>query len=185
MDSSHNCEYFVLKTRLGKYFTPRFGDIRLINIFVSILCNFFTMPQIIIISYYKIVFVLNYFSDFIMTDDIIDILNIVDYEYQEKRQFWKRKRLNPLIYIESDALFKLTYRFSKENVKKLAKELSPFLELSKTARGDPCTAETIVCSGLEILGGHFKEIIMDQTDIGNSSKSHYFFDLVYLNYRFF
>ena len=49
-----------------------------------------------------------------MTDDIIDILKTVDYEYEQTRHFWKRKRLNPLVYIESDALFKLTYRSSKE-----------------------------------------------------------------------
>ena len=56
-------------------------------------------------------------------------------------------------YIESDFLFKLTYRFTKENVEKIATELSPFLNLSTSNRGNPFTAVEVVCSGLEILGG--------------------------------
>ena len=87
-------------------------------------------------------------------DDVIEILEIVDdAEYNQKRMYWKRKRLSPIVYIESDFLFKLTYRFTKENVEKIATELSPFLNLSTSNRGNPFTAVEVVCSGLEILGG--------------------------------
>ena len=58
-------------------------------------------------------------------DDVIEILEIVyDAEYNQKGMYWKRKRLNPIVYIESDFLFKLTYRFTKENVEKIATELN-------------------------------------------------------------
>ena len=55
-------------------------------------------------------------------DDINEILNIVDVynDYKPRRQFWKRNRLNPIVYIKSEELFKLTYQFNKENVKKIA-----------------------------------------------------------------
>ena len=56
-------------------------------------------------------------------------------------------------YIESDFLFKLTYRFTKKNVEKITTELSLFLNLSTSNRGNPFTAVEVVCSGLEILGG--------------------------------
>ena len=58
-------------------------------------------------------------------------------------------------YIESDFLFKLTYRFTKENVEKITTELSLFLNLFTSNRGNPFTAVEVVCSGLEILGGGF------------------------------
>ena len=42
-------------------------------------------------------------------DDINEILNIVDVynDYKPRRQFWKRNRLNPIVYIESEELFKM------------------------------------------------------------------------------
>ena len=74
-------------------------------------------------------------------DDVIKILEIVyDAEYNQKRMYCKRKRLSPIVYIESDFLFKLTYRFTKENVEIIATELSPFLNLSTSNRGNPFTA---------------------------------------------
>ena len=58
-------------------------------------------------------------------DDVIEILEIVDdAEYNQKRVYWKRKRLNPIVYIENYFLFKLTYRFTKENVEKIPTELN-------------------------------------------------------------
>ena len=65
----------------------------------------------------------------------LDIVDIVQ-DIQPQHLFWKRRRLNPLVYIESDTLFKLTYCFSKPNVKKIAEGLSPHLELSNSNRGD-------------------------------------------------
>ena len=62
-------------------------------------------------------------------NEILDIVDIYD-DYKPKRLFWKRRRLNPLVYIESDALFKLTHRFDKRNVRKIESELSPFLNLA-------------------------------------------------------
>ena len=65
----------------------------------------------------------------------LDIVDIVQ-DIQPQHLFWKRRRLNPLVYIESDTLFKLTYCFSKPNVKKIAEGLSPHLERSNSNRGD-------------------------------------------------
>ena len=70
-------------------------------------------------------------------NEILDIVDIYDDDYQPNRLFWKRRRLNPLVYIESDALFKLTHRFDKRNARKIASELSPFLNLATSRRGDP------------------------------------------------
>ena len=87
--------------------------------------------------------------------DILDIIDVVEHDEPE-RLYWKRRRLNPMVYIESEHLFKKAYRFTKENVRKLSAELAPFLKLSAGNRGDPFLAEQIMCSGLQILGGgHF------------------------------
>ena len=60
------------------------------------------------------------------------------------------------MYIKSDTLFKIIYRFSKPNIKKIAEEPTPHHELSTSSSGDPFHAEQNVCSGLQILGGgHF------------------------------
>ena len=71
-------------------------------------------------------------------DDVIEILEIVDdAEYNQKRMYWKRKRLNPIVYIENYFLFKLTYRFTKENVEKIATELNLSLISPPATGGTP------------------------------------------------
>ena len=96
-------------------------------------------------------------------------LNIVDIVQDAQLQclFWKRRRLNPLVYIESDTLFKLTSPFPKPNVKKN--------RWGTSSRGDPFFAEQNVCSGLQILGGvhFFSEGACSGTGIPSAYKNLY------------
>ena len=65
-------------------------------------------------------------------------------------------RLNPLNDIPNDWEFKARYRFDKLNIQRLVDLITPLLDITTTNRGLPCSAQQIVCSGLEILaGGHF------------------------------
>ena len=59
--------------------------------------------------------------------------------------------MNPLVDIINEREFKARYRFTPENVAKIIDMVKPYLNIGQSNRGLPCTAEQIVCNGLEIL----------------------------------
>ena len=98
-------------------------------------------------------------DDFRDIDEIFDIVDEVDdvrdiLEARAPRR--RRERLDP--FTLPDREFKARFRFSKEGVTRLTNLVRGSLSHT-TNRGIPFTAEQVVCSALDYLGGgHFQRI---------------------------
>ena len=103
-----------------------------------------------------------------------EMVNIIQNNRQRREH---RERTKP--FDMTPYLFRQRYGFSKEGVRRLVGIVGPVLGAEReTNRGQPFTAEEIVCSGLHILrGGHFQRI---EGECANTSQSSAFNNL----YRF-
>ena len=102
---------------------------------------------------------------------------MVDIIQNNRQRREHRERTKP--FDMTPYLFRQRYGFSKEGVRRLVGIVGPVLAAEReTRRGQPFTAEEIVCSGLHILrGGHFQRI---EGECANTSQSSAFNNL----YRF-
>ena len=77
----------------------------------------------------------------------------------ERHPHKQRYRIDPITAITNPFLFKQRYRFSTDNVRAITEMVRPIFDIN-TMRGNPCTAEQIVCSSLETLaGGQFSVFV--------------------------
>ena len=107
-------------------------------------------------------------------DDLDDIAVLHDIEqlgqYLPRTPFQPRNRFNPIIDMQNEREFKLRFRFNKKSVEKLVQMVEPHLKFPTNKRGLPCTAEQIVCTGLELMaGGHFFRVAGYTTGVSTAT----------------
>ena len=95
-------------------------------------------------------------DDLDFVDDLLDIADLQEAQRAARAPVYWRNRVNPMDDNPNPREFKVRYRFSRENVKRIVNLVKPYLGLGDTNCGLPCAAEFIVCSALKTLtGGNF------------------------------